>query len=107
MCATSLRYAREHPELRRRLQFNVSYLKREMRSIGLQMNDSPVPIATFAMSSHEQMKALKTRLMQEGIFVYHSTYIGGGVEGVIRCGIFADHTIEQMERLIDALRRLL
>ena len=106
MCATSLRYAREHPELRKRLQFNVSYLKRALRGIGLQMNDSPVPIATFTMTSHDRMQALQSRLMEEGIFVYHSTYIGGGVEGVIRCGIFADHTIEQMDRFGDALRRL-
>lgn len=107
MCAASLRYVREHPEVLQRLRHNVSYMKRGLRALGLQVNDDAVPIATFAMSSYEQMQELKARLMYKGIFVYHSTYIGAGAKGVIRCGIFADHTIEQMDSLISALRSLL
>jgi 8-amino-7-oxononanoate synthase len=107
MCATSLRYVREHPELLSRLRTNVAYLKRGLRSLGLKMNDTPVPIATFALSAEHEMQRLKDELMREGIFVYHSNYIGGGSKGVIRCGIFADHTMEHLDQLIGTLKRLL
>jgi glycine C-acetyltransferase/8-amino-7-oxononanoate synthase len=53
------------------------------------------------------MRSLQTALLAEGIFVYRSTYIGAGSNGVIRCAVFADHTREHLDALLEALRRLL
>lgn len=105
--AASLKYVREHPEVLQRLRSNVSYLKPRLRAMGLEIRDSIAPVASFATGSNESMSNLKSRLMDEGIFVYHTTYIGAGAGGAIRCSIFADHTKEHMDLLIAALRRLL
>jgi 8-amino-7-oxononanoate synthase len=107
MCAMSLRYVREHPELRARLRANVAYMKSGLRRIGLDVADTIAPVASFVAGPDHSMRTLQERLMQRGIFVLHSNYIGASAAGAIRCGIFADHTTEHMDCLFDALRALL
>jgi 8-amino-7-oxononanoate synthase len=105
--AASLRYVREHPELLQRLRRNVANLKAGLRRLGLAVGDSVAPIASFTGGTTRSTAELREALMRERIFVYHSRYLGSGPDGVIRCGIFADHTPEHIERLLEALRRLL
>lgn len=107
MCAASLSYIRQHPELLQRLRSNICYMKEGMRRLGLPVGDSIAPVASFSCGSWHETRALQERLMTERIFVFHSTYIGAGETGVIRCGIFADHTLEHIDVLLNALRRLL
>jgi 7-keto-8-aminopelargonate synthetase-like enzyme len=107
MCARSLRYLREHPELLERLRSNIAYLKRGLAGLGLRVTEMTVPIAAFTAGSREDMMALHKQLRDEGIFVYYTSYIAAGPEGVIRCGIFADHTRAHMDALLHALSRLL
>jgi 8-amino-7-oxononanoate synthase len=105
MCAASLRYVRKHPELLCRLRSNTAYMKIGLRKLGLAIADNISPVATFELDSARSMQVLQQRLMSEGIFVFHSTYLGAEGAGVIRCGIFADHTPEHMDLLFDVLRR--
>jgi 7-keto-8-aminopelargonate synthetase-like enzyme len=105
MSARSLRFVRDHPELLQRLRENTMYMKAGLRDLGLDVNDSIAPVATFVLQSAKAMRSVKDRLMSEGIFLFHSTYIGAGAAGAIRCGIFADHTREHIDALIGALRR--
>ncbi len=107
MCARSLRYVRDHPELLQRLRANTVHMKLGLKSLGLDVGDSVAPIAAFSLGSRETMRVLKERLMGHGIFVYHSVYIGAGEAGVIRCAIFADHTSEQIDGFLHTLERLL
>jgi 8-amino-7-oxononanoate synthase len=107
MCARSFDVVRRHPQLLRVLRTNVAYLKHGLRALGLNIADNVAPVATFVSGTDNSMRALQERLMSEGIYVLYSTYVGAGPAGAIRCGIFADHTVEHMDRLIDALRRLL
>jgi 8-amino-7-oxononanoate synthase len=107
MCAASLRYIRAHPELLARSRANTAYLKTGMRKLGLDIPNTISPVATFSIAGSRSMKKLQRRLMDEGILVLHSTYIGAGAAGVIRCGIFADHTSAHLDQLLDSLRRLL
>lgn len=106
MCAASLKYIREHPERLQRLRSNVSYMKSALRGLGLEIQQTIAPVASFVPSG-KSPRILKAELMSRGIFVYHSTYIGAGASGVIRCGIFSDHTSEHIDHLVDALRALL
>jgi len=106
MCARSLKYVREHPELLQRLRHNTRYVKDGLRALGLAVKDDVVPIAAFETGAVAPER-IKRALMAEGIHVYHSTYIGAGAGGVIRIGIFADHIKEHLDRLLQALRRLL
>jgi len=108
MCAASIRFVGEHPGLLVRLRENIRYLKAGLARLGLAIGgDAPAPIASFSTASGKTTRSLQQALMREGIFVYHSTYVGAAEGGVIRCGIFADHTREQLDALLDALRRLL
>jgi len=108
MCAASLDYVRNHPEILTRLRDNTSYLKSGLRRLGLTLQgDDIAPIAAFSLDSSLSMLRLHAALLAEGIFVYRSTYLGAGSNGVIRCAVFADHTQEHLGALLDALRRLL
>jgi len=108
MCAASLRFVGDHPELLLRLRDNTRYLKEGLAGLGLAIGgDALAPIASFGTASSAATRALHRGLMEQGIFVYHSTYVGAPEGGVIRCGIFADHTREHMDALLNALRRLL
>ena len=107
MCAASLRFVRKHPELLERLRENVAYMKGGLRKIGLKVAEGVAPIASFGVGDRQAMQSLQSRLMSEGIFVLYTNYIGAGMDGVIRCGIFADHTKEQIDRLLETLRRIL
>jgi 7-keto-8-aminopelargonate synthetase-like enzyme len=108
LCAASLDYVRNHPELLVRLRDNTAYLKSGLRRLGLALQgDDIAPIAAFALDSSASMLRLHAALLAEHIFVYRSTYIGAGRNGVIRCGVFADHTRGHLDALLDALRRLL
>lgn len=105
MGAASLRYTRRHPELLQRLRANTAYLKQGLRGLGIDVGDSAAPVAAFRLPSHAAMQSLQQRLFAEGLFVLLSDYIGAGREGIIRCGIFADHTQAHLDQLLDALRR--
>jgi 8-amino-7-oxononanoate synthase len=108
MCAKSFRYLREHPELLATLRSNVKYLKDRLRSLGLEVGDTVAPIATFkAGATPGSNRRLHSALLDQGIFVLHSHYVGADSDGVIRCSIYADHRRDQMDKLIDALRRIL
>jgi 8-amino-7-oxononanoate synthase len=107
MCAASFRYVRRRPELLQRLRENIARLKTGLRRMGVDVGDNLAPIAAFKVGSREDMRALHEQLMSEGIFVMHTTYIGASKDGVIRCGVFADHTNDNIDQLLDALRRFL
>jgi 7-keto-8-aminopelargonate synthetase-like enzyme len=105
MCAASLRHVRRHPELLLRLRENVTYAKSGLRRLGVDVPETIVPVATFSVGSQETMQRLQHELMRQGIFVYHTNYVGAGAGGVIRCGIFADHTRHDIDQLLGALQR--
>jgi 8-amino-7-oxononanoate synthase len=107
MAAASLRYVREHPALLERLREDVAHVKSGMSALGLDVGNTEAPLATFTHGTAEQMRSLQRRLMDEGIYVFYSTYVGAGLDGAIRCAVFADHAEAHLDRLLDALRRLL
>jgi 7-keto-8-aminopelargonate synthetase-like enzyme len=107
MAAAALRYVRDNPGLLSTLRENVVYMKRELRRIGIPIADTTAPVAAFVPDRGQTASVLQRRLMSEGIYVFHSTYIGAPSGGIIRCGIFADHKRRHIDCLVDALRRLL
>jgi 8-amino-7-oxononanoate synthase len=107
MATASLQLVRARPQLRASLQSNVRALKSGLRGLGLHIDDNVAPVAAFVVGSASNMRQLQQRLLDENIFVLHSSYPSAGPEGAIRCSIFADHTLEQIDRLLRALRRAL
>jgi 8-amino-7-oxononanoate synthase len=105
--AKSLEIVRGRPDLRERLWANVRLLKDGLRGLGIEMNDTEVPIATFALGSAEATARVHQGLLDRGIFVYLSHYIGASAGGVLRHAVFANHSPEHIRRLLDALKELL
>jgi 8-amino-7-oxononanoate synthase len=107
MAAGSLRLVQARPGLLDRLRANVKYAKQGLRNIGLDIPATAAPLATFVCGTADHMHDLQQRLLEQGIFLLHVRYVGTGPDGVIRCSFFADHTTEQIDRLIAELRRFL
>lgn len=104
MAAASLRLVRTHPEILARLRSNTKRMKSGLRRMGIEIEDTIAPLATFVAGSASDMHNLQQRLLDEDLFVLHLRYVGSGADGAIRCSVFADHTNEQIDRLLDALK---
>ncbi len=95
------------PDRRARLRSNVRKFKDGLRGLGLEVDDSPVPILCLTLGDADNMRRIQSELMQRGIAVaYLPAYSGLGTEGGLRIAVFATHTEAMIERLIDELRRL-
>jgi 8-amino-7-oxononanoate synthase len=99
----SLSYVAARPELRESLRQLADYLRGRLRSIGIDVIDSPAPIVAFRYGDRADMKHLQQRAFDKGIHLYHSDYIGAGPDGMIRCAVFRDHSREDIDCLIDIL----
>lgn len=105
MSAESFRYIRRNPQILERLKTSTAQLRSAVRSIGLQFEDVEGPVVAFSHGTAAQMRAAQQALLEDGIYILYSTYVGAGPEGVLRIAAFADHEPEHFERLADALAR--
>ena len=104
--AKGIDLVKSHPEWRERLRRNTALAKDGLRKMGFAVNDSPMPIVTWALKSAEAMKSLQKALLARGIAVPYTNYVGAPAGGVLRATIFSVHTEAQIRRLLDELRRL-
>jgi 7-keto-8-aminopelargonate synthetase-like enzyme len=104
--AKAMEIVRGHPEIRKQLWANVKKLKSGLSYLGIETDDTPVPIICIDRGDPVRMEALQRELMARGIVVaYVKSY--AGAEGVIRIAVFSTHTDEMLERLLEELGRLL
>jgi len=52
------------------------------------------------------MDRVHAELMNRGIAIQRTHYIGAGPEGALRAVVFANHTSQQIETLLNALKSL-
>jgi len=95
-----------NPQWRQRLWDNARLLKQGIKSLGFKVEDSDVPIAAFALGDSESMAHVQRELLERGIAIQHAHYPGVGDEGVLRIVVFSTHTSDQIQHLINELRRL-
>ncbi len=95
-----------NPQWRKRLWANGQLLKKGIKSLGFDVEDSNVPIAAFKLGNAASMKQIQHELLQRGIAIQHAHYAGVGEEGVLRIVVFSNHTPEQIRFLIDELGQL-
>ncbi|WP_067065110.1 aminotransferase class I/II-fold pyridoxal phosphate-dependent enzyme [Roseateles chitosanitabidus] len=107
MTAAGLRHVDAHPELIERLRRNVRAVRLGLRELGLRPEENEGPLATFEHGRAADMVRIQRTLMDRGVFIAYSTYVGAGPEGVLRIAVFADHTDADIRRLLDELRSLL
>jgi 7-keto-8-aminopelargonate synthetase-like enzyme len=105
--AKGIEILRNHPEMRDRLRRNVAAVKTGMRALGIEVEDSPVPIAAWSMKTEREMRGIQKALMKRGIAVAYLKYVGAPPAGVLRISVFSTHTSAQIRRLLDGLAQVL
>lgn len=104
--AKGLEIARAQPELRRRLWENVRALKNGLQAMGIDVDDTPVPIVSMVLGDAANMRRIHGKLAEQGVFVpYMPEYSGLGPDGAMRLAVFATHTEAMIERLLDEFRQ--
>jgi 7-keto-8-aminopelargonate synthetase-like enzyme len=105
--ARALELVLAEPQMRVRLRENVQRLRGGLARLGLACPQTPSPIICLRLGTAERMRGIQSGLMREGILVaYMAAYSGLGAEGALRLACFATHTAEMIDRLLDALGRL-
>ncbi len=105
--AEALAVARTTPELRQKLWGNVARARNGLHSLGWEMADTPVPILCLEGHPGISLEHIKKGLSEQAIAVelvrsYTSTPAGGA----LRIAIFATHSEEQIDRLVNEISHL-
>ena len=105
--ARALDLARD-PALRARLWANVRRAKEGVRALGWDLDDSPASILCLRARAGLDLGRVKEALFERGICVAHvKSYSSTPPGGAIRIAIFANHSEEQIDRLLQALAAVL
>lgn len=94
----------DDPAPRQRLQVNVTYFLTRCREIGLDTGDTTTAIVPVMIPDEEKLRQACGALHQAGFFVNPVTFpaVARG-RGRIRVSLMADHSREDLDRLLDAL----
>ena len=104
---TGLRLVKSNPGLRLKLWDNAKRLKTGLKNIGIEVEDTNVPVAAWTMNSKSEMQKLQTDLMKKNIVIQCIQYIGAGANGALRIVVFSTHTFEQIDNLIYELKKII
>ncbi|MDP3581497.1 MAG: aminotransferase class I/II-fold pyridoxal phosphate-dependent enzyme, partial [Ignavibacteria bacterium] len=104
---TGMRLVKSNPQFRIKLWENARRLKAGLRQIGIETNDTNVPIAAWTMKSKTEMEKLQQELLKKNIVIQFIQYVGAGDSGVLRTVVFSTHTAEQIDNLIYELKRII
>jgi 7-keto-8-aminopelargonate synthetase-like enzyme len=108
--AMGLRILSEHPEMRKQLWSNVARVREGLRKLGLDVGTSPVPIVSIQSTPSLDVKRLLHELDKQDIVVAHVAARGYSdapdVES-LRIAVFSTHTKAQIDRLLEAIGKLL
>jgi 8-amino-7-oxononanoate synthase len=102
----ALTIARTNPGLRHQLWNNVSQARNGLRALGWPLPDNPVPIICLASLPGIDLAQIQATLFDHNICVtYSQDYSSVPEGGALRIAIFATHTADQIDRLVDELKR--
>ena len=106
--ARGLEIVLAQPDLRTALWNNVGLMKRGLRQMGLDVDDTPVPIVCLALETADAMRRIQSAMREHGILIaYMAAYSGLGPEGALRLAVFANHTQPMIEEFLDRFRQLI
>jgi 7-keto-8-aminopelargonate synthetase-like enzyme len=90
---------------RQKLQENVKLLRTGLQNIGLEVEDSPLPMVILTLGSSGNMRRIQKKLSESGILVsYLPRNVGLGSQGALRIAVFSTHTPQMIQELLDTLR---
>ncbi|MDR2440015.1 MAG: pyridoxal phosphate-dependent aminotransferase family protein [Planctomycetaceae bacterium] len=94
--------------IRQKLRENTVLLKNRLRNLGMEINDLPVPIVILTLGSSGNMRRIQKELSEKGILIsYLPRYVGLGSTGALRIAVFATHTSEMINELVDSLKKII
>ncbi len=94
------------PELRQQLWRNARQLKKGLKAMGFDQDDTPVPVAAWVLKTGEEMDRVHAELLKRGIAIQRTQYVGAGPHGALRAVVFANHKPEQIDRMLHELKSL-
>jgi len=109
ICAkTSLDILKTEPEHRERLWENTRYYKRMLNQIDVNIWDSETPAVPIVLGNKERTYRVWKHLMDEGIFTVISIppAVPAGKD-LIRTAVSAQHSRDDLERMVDGLKKCL
>lgn len=92
-------------ELVRRSRANAACLRAGLERVRLPVPRDDLPVFAFAVQPAERMHALHEQLLADGILAPLVRYPGSAPQGQFRIAVSAAHSIDDIERLVDALAR--
>ncbi|GAP22018.1 7-keto-8-aminopelargonate synthetase [Leptolinea tardivitalis] len=105
--ARALTIARENPRLRRQLWANVKQARDGLRSLGWELDDTPVPIICLPSLQGQNLASVQKQLFAQGFAVaYVRSYSSTPAGGALRVAVCAQHTSDQINRLVDTMKNL-
>jgi len=105
--AKALEIVLREPGLRLRLRKNTHHLRDGLREMGLTVPDGETAHFGVSIGDAKHMRSMYESLRERGIMLpYVATYSGIPADGILRFAVFANHTTQQIDRLLDELKRL-
>lgn len=102
---TALDLAYQNPQWRVDLRRNIQMLQQGLRSMGIPVNDLPVPIICLPAGMVD-IYHLRQRLFDAGIAVeLVRGYTSAPAGGALRIAVFANHTVDQIHNLLENLKK--
>lgn len=102
--ATALKIVTQTPRMIAQLQENARNLKDQLRALGLETDNSPVPIISLAIGDGANMGRIQQSMAKDGVLVaYMGRYSGLGPDGALRIAVFSTHTQAMIDRLTETL----
>jgi 7-keto-8-aminopelargonate synthetase-like enzyme len=101
----ALKILRSDTDLRQRLTANTHYVKRQLRTEGFPVTDTPSPIIPFVAKNAGKAALLRSALLARGIFPSFIRYPGGPAKGYFRFALSSEHSREQLDSLLNVLLR--
>lgn len=102
-----LQLLKANPEMRLKLWENANKLKNGLRNLGIEVENTNVPIAAWTMGSKLEMQKLQHELMKQNIVIQYIQYVGAEEKGALRIVVFSSHTPDQIENLIYELKKII
>ncbi|MBU2493745.1 MAG: pyridoxal phosphate-dependent aminotransferase family protein [Bacteroidetes bacterium] len=104
---TGLKILKSNPGMRIKLWENARRLKSGLSKIGIEVENTNVPVAAWTLNSFNEMNKIQTELMNKNISIQLINYMGTGEAGALRIVVFSTHTESQIDSLLFELGRLL
>src|SRR3989338_2498405 len=110
ICAATLsafQLIREKPYLRETLQQNTEYFRSGLKEIGLTLLEGTHPIVPVMFGDAKRASDVARDMLKEGIYVKGFSYpVVPQGQARIRCQVSSAHTTEQLDRTIEAFRKV-